>query len=67
MRTRSRSGATRSMALAPITSALVHPNIASVFGDGGSCDASCGTAFDYTPDAAEGPQGPSSGDTLISV
>jgi hypothetical protein len=36
----------------------------AAFADGGSCDASCGTAFDYTPDAAETPQAPTSGDTL---
>ncbi len=33
-------------------------------GDAGTCDASCGVAFDYTPDAAETPQAPTTGDTL---
>jgi hypothetical protein len=36
----------------------------AAFADAGSCDASCGTAFDYTPDAAETPQAPTTGDTL---
>jgi hypothetical protein len=35
-------------------------------GDAGTCDASCGTAFafDPTPDAAESPSGPTSGNSL---
>jgi hypothetical protein len=44
---------------------LAGAQCASAFsGEAGTCDASCGAAFDYTPDAAENPQGPTAGDTL---
>jgi len=44
---------------------LAGAQCASAFGgEAGTCDANCGTAFDYTPDAAENPQGPTAGDTL---
>ncbi len=36
----------------------------TAFTDAGSCDASCGTAFDYSPGAGETPQTPTAGDTL---